>query len=277
MLTFSQRYLYPQVIQDDTPRLRIQLLALFEREARGVTAWKTYDWLRRQTGADVPLIGATQDWEKFFKRGDLRDVLDSVTAVYAVLKSDGSHEAAGRWLRGVEFAFNAQNVKYRVDTDGSVLLRVDDHFQIDRVAALAGMEGQRYQGVRAEFDGAYHALTAEHPNGKQAIRGVFEACEVVFKLMFPGAQRLAAPQLGQHLSPFVAEHYAADRPAQQAADKLIQGFTDWVASAQFYRHGQGQEEPNQPPLEVAITLLSSGASYLRWLIHLDKAKLDAED
>ncbi|MDP4023767.1 hypothetical protein Q8W71_14115 [Methylobacterium sp. NEAU 140] len=97
--------------------------------------------------------------------------------------------------------------------------------------------------------------------------------EVTVTLVFPAAHRLAAPQLGQHLAPFVAQHYAADRPAQQAAEKLVQGFTDWVASAQFYRHGQGQEEPNQPPLEVAVMILSSGAAHLRWLVHIDQANL----
>ncbi len=75
--------------------------------------------------------------------------------------------------------------------------------------------------------------------------------------------------------PFVEQYYASDAPAQEAAKKLVQGFTNWVASAQFYRHGQGQEEPNQPPLEVAVAILSSGAGYLRWLIHLDQAKLAA--
>lgn len=178
-------------------------------------------------------------------------------------------------MTGVERTFDTQNAKYRVDETGSVLLRVDEQFESDRTATLAGLNDPRYQGVRAEFDGAYHALAAEHPNGKQAIRGVFEACEVVFKLMFPAARRLAAPELGQLLTGFVAQHYAVDTPAREAANKLVQGFTDWVASAQFYRHGQGQEEPNQPPLEVAIMILSSGASHLRWLVHLDQAKLVA--
>lgn len=256
--------------------MRVQLHAVFSRVVDGDRArWAVREHLRFRTGAEVPWNGATLNWEKFFKQAELRDVLDCVSSTYAVLRSLANHRGAETWLRDVAFVFDAQNVKYRIDVDGSVLLRVDEQFEADRVATLSGLDGHRYQGVRAEFDGAYHALAAEHPNGKQAIRGVFEACEVVFKLMFPGAQRLAAPQLGQHLSPFVAEHYAGDRPAQQAADKLVQSFTDWVASAQFYRHGQVQEEPNQPPLEVAIAVLSSGASYLRWLIQLDKAKLAA--
>ncbi|OHV15728.1 hypothetical protein BK022_16905 [Methylorubrum extorquens] len=131
--------------------------------------------------------------EKFFKQAELRDVLDCLSSTYAVLHSRADYRGAATWLKDITFIFNAQNVKYRIDVDGSVLLRVDEQFEADRVATLSGLDGQRYQGVRAEFDSAYHALAAEQPNGKQAIRGVFEACEVVFKLMFPGALRLAAP------------------------------------------------------------------------------------
>lgn len=206
---------------------------------------------------------------------DIIDILDSITAIadFFALEQMLGHKRV--WLSEVRRIFDQQHLKYALDAEGTVRLRVDAVFEVDREATLAGLQSSRYGGARGEFEGAYTALSATQADGKQAIRGIFEACEVTFKLMFPSARRVGAPEIGSNLMPFVEQHYASDAPAQEAAKKLVQGFTNWVASAQFYRHGQGQEEPNQPPLEVAVAILSSGASYLRWLIHLDQAKLAA--
>jgi hypothetical protein len=43
---------------------------------------------------------------------------------------------------------------------------------------------------------------------------------------------------------------------------------DWINAAQLYRHGQEQQEPAEPPMDLVIAHLSVGASYLRWMIQL---------
>jgi hypothetical protein len=231
--------------------------------------------LEAWSGGTVPLGQVGYQWNYFFQHGELRDLLDVLSLSHQIIRNTKSSEHAKKWRDYIQFVFDTQNMRYRMLDDGSVVLRVDEEFEEARIATLSGLQLQRYTAVRTEFETAYKSLSVENPDGKRAVRALFEALEIVFKMMFPGAQRLAAPQLGQHLKPFVVDYYAADRPAQQAAERLLVGFTEWVASAQFYRHGQGQEEPNQPPLELAIALLSSGASYLRWLIHLDQTKLAA--
>lgn len=278
MMTFSERYLRPTVMQDDSPRMRVQLLALFDQKLGSHDQWKTWEQLRLRVGVEVPVNSAGVIWAEFFKQGDLRDVLDCLTIAAGILRVRvlPSTLTSPEWRDHVQAIFDAQRVNYLISDDNSILLRVDEAFENDKVSALALLDAQRYRSVRSEFTEAYKALSSRQADGKRSIRGMFEACEVVFKLMFPTAQRLAAPQLGQHLTPFITAHYVADRPAQQAADKLPQSFTDWVAAAQFYRHGQGQEEPNQPPLEIAVLILSAGAAHLRWLIHLDQAKLAAQ-
>ena len=50
---------------------------------------------------------------------------------------------------------------------------------------------------------------------------------------------------------------------------LVDALADWINAAHFYRHGQGSEEPVQPPLELAIAMVSSGGSFLRWIADLD--------
>lgn len=275
MLPFSHRYLRPEAVQDDAKRMRVQVESAFERMVDQNYHHRIATDIEAWSGGTVPIGQVGYLWNHFFQHGELRDLLDVITLSHQFLRTNRSPEQANKWRNYIQFVFDTQNMRYRMLDDGSVVLRVDEEFEEARIATLSGLQLQRYTAARTEFEIAYKSLSVENPDGKRAIRALFETSEIVFKMMFPGAQRLAAPQLGQHLKPFAVNYYAADRPAQQAAERLLVGFTEWVASAQFYRHGQGQEEPNQPPLELAVALLSSGASYLRWLIHLDQTQLAA--
>jgi hypothetical protein len=38
-----------------------------------------------------------------------------------------------------------------------------------------------------------------------------------------------------------------------------------------YRHEEGVEEPSQPSIDLAVSLISTGSAQLRWLISLDQA------
>jgi hypothetical protein len=51
----------------------------------------------------------------------------------------------------------------------------------------------------------------------------------------------------------------------------VDAFRDWVDAAHFYRHEAGREAVAQPPLSLAILLISAGASFLRWLAEFDAA------
>jgi len=50
---------------------------------------------------------------------------------------------------------------------------------------------------------------------------------------------------------------------------LFAGFADWVDAVHNYRHGQGLPEPVAPPIDLTVYMLSSGASFLRWLVTID--------
>jgi len=39
--------------------------------------------------------------------------------------------------------------------------------------------------------------------------------------------------------------------------------------AHFFRHEAGVAEPKAPPLELALLLVSTGASWVRWLAETD--------
>ncbi|KQQ15522.1 hypothetical protein ASF56_23850 [Methylobacterium sp. Leaf122] len=274
--TFSDIYFQPSALQDDSPRMRAQLAATYTNVVNFNERQEARDYIQQHCGVMARSSKSYDPLDIHFLQGNLRDVLDSITAIADWLDSQQYFGDKKTWLSEVQRIFDQQHVKYALDSHGTVRLRVDKDFEVQREATLSGLNLIRYAAVRVEFEAAYRALSATHGDGKQAVRSVFEACEVTFRLMFPNTRRVGAPEIGANLTPLVEQHYADDLPALEAAKKLVQGFAAWVASAQFYRHGQGQEEPNQPPLEVAVAVLSSGASYLRWLVHLDQAKLAAE-
>ena len=41
-----------------------------------------------------------------------------------------------------------------------------------------------------------------------------------------------------------------------------------------FRHGQDVQEPKDPPIEFTVYILSSGASFLRWLVEIDRKRCD---
>lgn len=270
MLTFSELYLRPSALQEDSARVRVQLEAAFRVHvdvANGEDD-KVATLLRRITGVALPTRLYDVDWEEFFYKGDIRDILDLVTCVYKVLNESRSD----KWLRDVQFCFDRQNMKYAVGKDGVVRLRIDESYEINRQSTISALDIPRYGAAKEAFESGSKSLSANSPDGKHAIRDVFEAVEVVFKLMFPNAMRIGAQELGSYLRPLIEVRYASDAPARESALRLLSQLREWVAAAQYYRHGQGQEEPNQPPLEIAVVLLSSGAAHLRWLLELDPGR-----
>jgi hypothetical protein len=88
------------------------------------------------------------------------------------------------------------------------------------------------------------------------------------KLMFEKSTRLTAKEAGK-LEPLLQRAHATDKVATGAAVKLLSAFKDWIDAAHFYRHEAGQQEPVQPPLTLAVQMVSVGASFIRWLAELD--------
>ena len=50
---------------------------------------------------------------------------------------------------------------------------------------------------------------------------------------------------------------------------MLASFKDWIEACHFYRHEPGKPEIHQPPIELAIHLISVGAAFIRLLIELD--------
>ncbi len=107
------------------------------------------------------------------------------------------------------------------------------------------------------------------PDGKAGIRAMFFSAEGLFRLMNPNSPQLNSAEVIKRLKPQVDALYADQKPAIHVAQKQISAFKEWIDGAHFYRHEPGTEEPAQPPIDLAIYMISQGAAYIRWLIQLD--------
>jgi hypothetical protein len=50
---------------------------------------------------------------------------------------------------------------------------------------------------------------------------------------------------------------------------------EWIDAAHAYRHEEGKPDAvAQPPLSLAVYLVSTGAAHLRWVAELDAATIE---
>lgn len=262
MTRFSQIYLTPPILAPDSPRMRNRLAAVMDIDRD--EAPNLADLIRRRLGVSVRAKGYRCDFDEFFASADIRDVLDAVTVIFD-FKNAMSDEPT-RWLRAVANIFEEERVRYRVDGQGIVHFAVDQEFERNRTVTLAGLSQSRYSAVRIAFEEAFVALADVPTNGKLAIRCVFDANEIAFKLAFPNCLRLGGAELRQQLKPVIEARYNTDVATRKAVLKVLNSYCEWVDGMHWYRHGQGEEEPSQPPIEVAVVAIGLGSSFLRWLL-----------
>lgn len=215
-------------------------------------------------------------WDEFFNGGDLLDILSSVTIVHNSLRQIDIKEGwrryhSVRWREFIESAFNEENLAYELDEECGVHPLIDHEFSHNKLSTLICLTDARYEGVRKSFEDAFnHFEKDEH---KQAVRSMFESLEILVRLMVE-CKNLSAYAVENALKPKVLPVYEHDKIAVDTISKMMDGFGCWVDSIHNYRHGQGEEEPVEPPKDFTVYVLSSGASCLRWLVGIDEATKD---
>ena len=165
--------------------------------------------------------------------------------------------------------FREENVAFEIDEKGEVHPMVDSAFASARHSAIATLSDSRYSGSLGFIEKSENYLLQEPQDFKGAIVAVFEAAENLFKLMYD-VPRLNKAKVKEKISKLQQSMYKEDEVARRAADKALNGFSEWVDAAHNYRHAPGEEKLSQPPEEVAILLISQGYSYVRWLAEIDR-------
>lgn len=254
----------------DSPRMRRRIAAAlaeyggdFERHAEKELGIAT---------ANYPI----HPWSAVLATWSLDDLLNVVT-VYIVYRRDltGQNSKMAVLKTQVDSfnrIFEQENVSYRVDSQGGVHFLHDEEFARTLHATVAGLSDPRYANSLDRFESGMNAINGATPDGKTGIRNVFEATEGLFRLMFPRAPRLTGDQVGA-LEPILQRRYAQDGTAAGASAKILASFKGWIDACHFYRHEPGKpDEIAQPPLELAIHLMSLGAAFIRLLIESDESK-----
>ncbi|MCD2174285.1 hypothetical protein [Rhizobium sp. C4] len=258
---FSKIYLVPAELLQDSTRMRRRIGAVVFDHAGNVR-----DLLNREIGTALDAGGSAlaDYWPSAFTRIELRDVLDAITIIAKRLDN------RVRFLREVERIFDEEQVRYTLDHLGGVHFRVDAEFERSRTSTIGTLVGSRYDGVKDQIDRTFRALDSVPPDGKLAIRSAFFATEGLFRLMFPNAHQLSSSEIAKHLKPIIDQRFSGTRPALQVVLKQLEAFKDWIDGAHFYRHEPGSEEPTQPPLDLAILMVSQATAYIRWLQQFDQ-------
>lgn len=273
---FSQVYLSSPDLLSDSKRMRRRLGELI-----GTTYLRDFSGLvpyELGISFDVDDAQYPSFWPTFCEKAQLRNVLDVITLRYqnfglSYYDSTGemTEEAQKLFLNEARRIFREEQVHYVIDDKGGVHFSVDAEFANVRASTIAALSSARYNGARQSFEDAHKALDKMPPDGKAAIRATFFAAEGLFRLMFSSAPQLNGSEVTKHLKPLVDSFYATERPALHVAQKQLAAFREWIDGAHFYRHEPGTPEPAQPPIDLAVYIVSQGASHIRWLAQVDKS------
>jgi hypothetical protein len=216
-------------------------------------------------------LGSSHDYlGEFFDKASLNDLLDSITVIYGVLRARTGHHTD--WVKFVARAMREENLSFRVDNEGGVHYAVDRQFTADLATAVTALDTARFAKARDVFRAAVTRLDGHPPAAKDAVTGVFEAAETLIKIIF-GEDRIARlepPVVDRYLKPLAVERFKGNEPAINSAKQALSSFSDWITAVHQYRHGQGEASPIDPPLELAVYLVSLGASHIRWVASVAK-------
>jgi hypothetical protein len=268
---FSHVYVQRGEPVQDSAKMRRRIASLIDGTDRlGGFA----EFAERELGIATPW-SSNSGWKSHLEKWALQDVLDLVTVAtrYLAIQEVADRfrrDTAARWIAGVSRILAEENVHYAVDGKGGVHFAFDSEFSNNKAATIAALNAPRYRNSSDLFESALADLGKAPPTTKGAVRHVFFAIEGLFKLMFSGETRLTA-KAADLLRPVLQRQFSEDKTALQVSMKVLEAFKDWIEAAHFYRHEQGEEDVAQPPLAVAVQLVSLGAANLRWLAEIDAA------
>ncbi|WP_341894990.1 hypothetical protein [Ferrovibrio terrae] len=134
--------------------------------------------IQSELGITVP-YNMTYRLDQFLEKCELQDFLDTITISAAYFKTNDLIDVSPHFITEVSRIISELNLAYRVDLDGGVHPIVDKEFEASRISAISGLSDPRYAGALKAFEESHAALEQNPSNGKNAIRCVFEAVEIV--------------------------------------------------------------------------------------------------
>jgi hypothetical protein len=227
--------------------------------------------LVHEIGLEVPSIMGVYKFDEFFFQIDLKHMLNAITLVWRIaveLNKPYVPASANKWYAFVKRALHEENMGYYLDDSCGVHYLVDEEFERNRISLLSCLQDDKYSGVKAAFEDAHRHLDSSPQDTKASVRSMFESLEILVRQMV-NTSNLNKWVAENPLKQLAIEAYKNDSTAVKVIDSVFEGFGKWIEGMHNYRHGQGLPEPVAPSVGFAIFVLSSGASYLRWLVEID--------
>lgn len=266
---FSHLYLKQDTVIKDSDRLRKRIASFYSQKTSLDSYYHLKTLIESELGISAPHVGYANIMTAFFSSCELRDFLDIITLVYRHLYKSGAPSRAYEWVQFINRVFREENAAYILDSQAGVHFFQDHEFQKNKAATLSHLGNQRYNAVRSLFEAAYNALDEQPPNTRLAIRDMFEAIETMSKLLDEKISRLGSTEIEKNLKPLCLSQFAEGSIEKNLASKMLNSMKEWADGHQAYRHGQKNEEPNPPPLNLTIMSMGMGASFLRFLLEID--------
>ncbi|MEO8157921.1 MAG: hypothetical protein ABI648_09005 [Betaproteobacteria bacterium] len=252
-------------------------------------------YLKQEAGLVVPVtyqqqFGLYYNFPDFLSKTRIEYLLTAMTLIWRFLRQkypqatraskpgiqfETIYPQADAWHAFVTRTLREENMAYALDEKCGVHFFVDEEFERNRVSALRSLEAPRYAGVRAAFEAAHGYLDAQPPDTKASVRSMFEALEILARLIDPQSKNLNKWSTENKLKE-LALSGVTDATERDSIAKTFDGLAQWVDGLHNYRHGQGVPRPVAPSLTFAVYVISSGAATLRWLADLDTRDEEAK-
>jgi hypothetical protein len=270
---FSKTYLkQPAGSNQDSERLRNRLAAKsWELTGQNEYVRATFARLVEvESGSRLPYGPGGPDVGRFFRETqEFRDVLDAVSCMTLAFHQEGRERDSEAWVNFCRRAFGEEGMAYRIDERGDAHYVIDVAFHEMADAVIATLAGGRYAAAGVCANKAVEQMTKAQPDGKHAIRDIFEGVETAFKVVAGTNRDLTQANIAAELTPLVNRRFPDGEPvAKGAAAQTLESLKDWTNACHKYRHGHGAEEPVEPPLDLAIVLVGNGLNFARWIASL---------
>jgi hypothetical protein len=203
----------------------------------------------------------------FFRDAEMRDLLDAVTCMATAIRSAGDPPRG--WIQFCQRVFAEEGMAYRIDDDAEAHYVIDVAFQETAQSVIAALSRPPFAAGGSTINKAVVEITKAKPDGKHAIRDVFEGVETAFTVATGTNKDLTVANIESLLGPVVDGRFGnADPIAQGAAKQTLDSMKDWTNACHKYRHGPRAEETVEPPLDLAIVLVANGLNFARWVASL---------
>jgi hypothetical protein len=261
---FSQVYLLTPEMLSDSERARVRVALLLNKMPANILA----DQIGHQLG--VRVHGNAFGWnvQGFVETCELRDFLDLFSVVATCVDKRLMEGNIRDFITASQKIFREERLRYVINDQGGVRFSADAVFEAHAQATIKHLGRPEFKAAAVSYDACLKGMAGAPPDCKAAVRHVFEAVEILFKMLHPGVPRIGKNEIENNLVPLL-KGSALEATAKNASSRLAYSLAEWVNAAHNYRHGQASQEPVQPPFSLAVLLVDQGATFIRWLAELN--------